>query len=112
MAQRYKLALEYVHCRTYGHGWEWFTPLGKQPAWGTWLALRCVRCGTERFDTVGVYGQLESRRYVYPEGYQMAQDERPDRDSFRAELLERLRSEAMQRMRARPARANRRRMTA
>ena len=93
------LELEFVECRTGGHAWDWFVPSGRQPKWGTWFALRCDRCGTERFDTLGIYGQLVGRRYDYPEGYQYAKGEEvPTRDDFRKDLVGKLKDQARARM--------------
>jgi hypothetical protein len=77
----------YLRCRTLGHAWDDFIPHGVRPRWGELQTWRCVRCGTERHDTINALGALGQRRYVYPEGYQLAADEpRPSRDALRIEL--------------------------
>jgi hypothetical protein len=82
-----------LQCRTYGHAWEEFFPVDMgTPMYGWRLSLRCMRCTSERHDTIDVLGRINGRRYVYVEGYQMARDERPDRDTLRKDLYERLRT--------------------
>lgn len=43
---------------------------GWSPLFGYGLAFECARCGARRRDTINVYGGLEARSYVYPDGYQ------------------------------------------
>jgi hypothetical protein len=84
-----------VRCRTYGHGWDEWTPVGmRKPPWGFRLSLRCVRCGTERHDIIDANGDVSSRKYYYPDGYKMTRDERPTRPQFRLLLLKEQRREA------------------
>jgi hypothetical protein len=57
------------------HAWyevdsDWAAPFG-----GTPFTLRCDRCGTERRDSFDLHGELMTRRYVYPEGYRLAEGE-------------------------------------
>jgi len=93
---RLHVAEEYLRCRTWGHAWEEFTPQGTRPRWGELFSLRCVRCGTERFDTINALGALGARRYVYPEGYRIA--DTLTRDTFRLELATVLKREARARV--------------
>lgn len=86
MANRLTVRAEYLRCRTWGHAWEEFIPRGMRVRWGELFPLRCVRCGTERFDVINALGQLGQRRYVHPEDYSLAADETPTRDAFRVEL--------------------------
>jgi hypothetical protein len=53
------------------------------------LALRCTRCGKERYDYFGKGMELTSRRYITPTDYprMSREDSRPF--SLRAELLSR-----------------------
>lgn len=85
----------FVRCRTYNHAWEEFYPdLMDPPAFGWRLSLRCIRCSTERHDTISyATGQLMNRRYIYPDGYKMARDETPTREVFREELFSKLRGQ-------------------
>lgn len=76
----------FVRCGTLGHSWHdydsnWTTNMGIP------LTLRCERCGTERRDTIGAYGQLVNRHYAYPEFYKYPRGERPTRSEFRMLLL-------------------------
>ena len=76
----------YVMCRTLGHAWEPFTPRGKRPAYfGYRLSLRCVRCGTERHDTIDMLGNVGSRSYEYEEDYKDA--EKVAKEDYRLALL-------------------------
>lgn len=85
------LSLDYEKCRTWGHAWEDYRPLGKRPpGWGQRFTLRCTRCGCERHDTIDATGGLSSRHYDYPADYQLAADERPTREQLRLDLLRRL----------------------
>lgn len=100
MASRINMRLEYERCRTYGHAWDEFLPLGKRRAgWGSRLSLRCVRCMTERHDTVDALGELSVREYVYPDDYRLGADETPTRAAMRLDLLKRNRAQARDRAR-------------
>jgi len=82
-----------AQCRTYGHAWEEFFPADMgTPLYGWRLSLRCTRCSSERHDIIDVLGRVNGRRYIYVEGYQMARDERPDRDTLRREMYDRIRT--------------------
>jgi hypothetical protein len=88
---------EFQKCRTWGHAWEDFVPgVGeKRPAsWGKRFSLLCTRCGTERHDVFDSLGQLSTRSYDYPNGYQLALDERPEMTELRLSLVLELREEA------------------
>jgi len=86
------LALEYEKCRTWGHAWEDFIPMGKRPAnWGSRFSLRCERCHAERHDVIDGLGRLSTRHYDYPEDYRMSRDETPTREQLRLDLLKQLR---------------------
>ena len=77
-----------LRCRTYGHAWDEFYPdnLGT-PMFGWRLSLRCARCTAERHDTIDHIGQVGSRRYIYPQDYQMTRDETPTREEMRLSLF-------------------------
>lgn len=85
----------FVRCRTYNHAWDEFTPIGlERPLYGWRLSLRCVRCATERHDTVDFHGGVMSRRYLWPDGYLTGRGEdKPTRTEFREELFTRLRGQ-------------------
>jgi hypothetical protein len=76
----------FIRCNTMGHAWHdydsnWSTDMG------TPLTLRCERCGTERRDVVGAFGQLVYRHYQYPNFYRYSRGTRPTRSDFRVMLL-------------------------
>jgi hypothetical protein len=83
---------EYVVCRAIGHSWD-DNPTAEvdgplfRAATGC-LALRCVRCTTERFDYIDSEMQVFQRYYRYPPQYQSipGQETRPN---LRGELLRR-----------------------
>jgi hypothetical protein len=66
---------DFVRCRTLKHAWD---PIGRgdrRPEWGTMVCLRCVFCGTLRYDR---YSRLTGERlgppaYVWPDGYRDAE---------------------------------------
>ena len=94
MARHSSVHEDYLRCRTWGHAWEEFVPQGQRPRWGELFSLRCTRCATERYDVINNLGALGSRRYVYPDGYQLAASETPTRDAFRVELASMLKRNA------------------
>jgi len=62
--------LSYLFCRTFGHNWEEFVPVGKRkPIAGFRLSLRCTSCGMERHDGIDTLGNIGTRQYVQPVGY-------------------------------------------
>lgn len=62
--------LDYLFCRTFGHRWEEFVPVGKpKPITGFRLSLLCTSCGMERHDGIDTLGQVGTRQYVQPDGY-------------------------------------------
>jgi hypothetical protein len=85
----------FVRCRTYNHAWDEFNPIDLEaPSYGWRLSLRCIRCTTERHDTIAYRsGQILSRRYIYPDGYQNKGEDRPTKEVFREELFVRLRAQ-------------------
>jgi hypothetical protein len=82
-----------VRCRTYGHAWDEFNPTGMDASdYGWRLSLRCVRCTTERHDVIDTIGNLATRQYIYPEGYDTSTGEaRMTRPEFRQLLYARFR---------------------
>jgi len=83
---------EFVVCRGVGHSWD-DNPTADvdselfRTASGA-LALRCVRCGTERFDYIGNDMTVFRRYYRYPELYRSIPGE-GSRPNLRAEMLRR-----------------------
>jgi hypothetical protein len=62
----------FITCRTLRHAWD---PIGagdRRPTFGSLVCLRCVRCGTLRYDRFSrLTGErIKSAQYVYPAGYQ------------------------------------------
>lgn len=63
---------EYLRCRTFGHSWEEFVPVGKRKQeHGFRFSMLCVSCGMERHDILDVNGRLNGRQYVQPDGYKL-----------------------------------------
>lgn len=86
----------YVWCRTYGHSWDEFHPENRNPTtFKHYMALRCTRCTTQRFDYEGVLGEIIDREYKYPEGYALAGT--MTRAQFRLEIRRRRKAAARKR---------------
>lgn len=86
------LPTPFVYCRTFGHSWEEFVPtmeLVKRKRYGFLFTLLCTHCGTERHDSLTSKGLLITRKYQYPDGYQVAFA--ADRADYRKELNQRKR---------------------
>jgi hypothetical protein len=63
------LNTDFVKCRGFGHAWdEWF-PHDVHPTMGFLSACRCMRCGTQRLNTLNVHGGILNRRYIWPDEY-------------------------------------------
>lgn len=60
---------KYLRCRTFGHAWEEFIPVGKEKGIGFRFSLLCTACGTERHDAIDTNGQLLNRQYEHPDEY-------------------------------------------
>jgi hypothetical protein len=101
MPSRVKLRAEYLHCRSWRHSWDIFSPtqdeLARRRIFGRLIALRCERCGTKRFDQIDARGVLGSRSYVYPNDYKLAADERPTTEQLRLAIVDEIASKAKQR---------------
>lgn len=61
-----RIVLAYTECRTFGHSWDRYNASGARTYDFT---LRCVRCTTTRHDNLDVRGELEKRKYGYPDDY-------------------------------------------
>lgn len=75
MSELQELTDAMVMCRTVGHAWDEWTPKDRPSTRGGWpFTLRCTRCTTERWDVIATRtGELIQRRYLYPDGYRLAQ---------------------------------------
>lgn len=84
---------QYGECRLLGHAWH-TVPSDWTPQYGVPMTVRCERCNIERRDSVNRYtGEVESRRYEYPDGYLFSRGpddldfEKPRRVDFRLDWL-------------------------
>lgn len=92
MANAYVKGYKFGDCRLLGHLWE-IVPSDWTPTFGVPMTTRCERCSIERRDSIGRHnGMVESRRYVYPEGYLFSRDvegvDLPRRVDFRLAWLD------------------------
>ena len=82
----------YVICRTLGHAWD-VIPNAQfsldlfRTSSGA-MALRCIRCFTERYDYIGKDMEIAYRTYKYPEHYKGIVGE-GNRPNLRSELFRR-----------------------
>jgi hypothetical protein len=78
----------FLACRTLRHSWD-VIPIpvgGRVPDFGTLVCLRCVRCGTLRYDK---FSRLTGERianpsYVWPDGYRIQGGKRRSHAYWRA----------------------------
>ena len=83
---------EFVICRGIGHSWD-DNPNGEvanelfRSSIGA-MCLRCVRCGTERFDYINDEFRVWQRYYRYPPNYSTIPG-RGNRPNLRSELYRR-----------------------
>lgn len=84
----------YALCRGLGHWWPDPQALPDDVtaedygAYFEWRYYRCERCGTTRLDLMHtISGDIERRRYVYPDGYQL--DEKVTRSQLRLDWARR-----------------------
>lgn len=76
------------------HALEPFAPVGmERPPYGTRVSFVCTRCTTERHDIIDGIGRISGRRYIYPDGYRLA--EKADRPALRRELTRRYSSKSV-----------------
>ena len=88
-------------CDTIRCAWDVVDSVWK-PMFGTPVTLRCMRCASERHDTINSLGQVASRRYVRPGWWKKyPKGTRPTHAEFRLMLIE------QQIRKARDARRNR-----
>lgn len=85
-------------CRMLGHRWEEYYPgdFNMTPAFyaaDSIFHVRCETCGTERHDAFMKDGELDIRRYDYPDGYRYDEDEeRPTLQDIRLWMVKRNRA--------------------
>lgn len=64
------LSDQYLKCRTWGHSWDSFAPVGMAaPEYGWRESLRCTRCTMERHSIIDRKDTVATRSYYQPEGY-------------------------------------------
>ena len=66
---------QFKSCRAFGHQWRATTvqkvyDLDERATWFI-QNLRCTCCHTEKSVHISPRGEIDSRRYHYPEGYQL-----------------------------------------
>jgi hypothetical protein len=61
----------FVRCRTLRHAWDEIGGGDRRPEFGTLACLRCIFCGTLRYDRYSrITGErLGNPEYVWPDGY-------------------------------------------
>ena len=78
---------QFFECRVGSLRHAWFDHDGsgfRAPPFGIAVHYQCQRCTTVRRDIVDrIRGDLLSRRYYHPQGYQTARDERPSIEEMR-----------------------------
>lgn len=75
---------DFLRCRVIKHSWDTVTDTASTAS----LDLLCVRCTTERHDWINGLGALETRNYIYPDGYKLARGEvRPSVADMRIMLI-------------------------
>lgn len=78
------LSNPFIRCRTLGHTWRVVYTNSNQ------ICLNCSSCHTRRLDSVAVgSGRVTKRQYTYPPGYSLAGQDRPTRNAFRVEFINR-----------------------
>lgn len=61
---------QFLRCRTWGHAWDDFAPVGMRPPEYGWReSLRCTRCGMERHSVIDRKDAVSTRSYYQPDGY-------------------------------------------
>jgi len=66
---------DYVTCRTLRHAWEPTGAGDRRPEFGVLVCLRCIRCGTLRYDKFAwqTGERIAPPSYVWPDGYRDAE---------------------------------------
>lgn len=87
------MRVSHLQCRELGHNWRPWVARYDSEHNAYERALRCTRCRTERWESIGLSGAKLGARYVYPEGYTapegMGRIVGEGRDALRLESLTR-----------------------
>ncbi len=86
------LTISHLQCREMGHNWRAWVARYDEEHNAYERALRCTRCRTERWETIGLSGAKLGTHYKYPDGYQSQGIGRivgEGRDALRLESLTR-----------------------
>lgn len=88
-----KLDNEFLSCREINHPWveldtDHVREYYPKPSFGWLRVFLCPRCETERRDIIDTYGEVTSRSYNYPDGYQL-EKWTPAKAPFRKEIARR-----------------------
>jgi hypothetical protein len=63
------LSISHLHCRELGHNWRPWVARYDEEHSSYERALRCTRCRTERWESIGLSGTKLGSHYKYPDGY-------------------------------------------
>lgn len=63
------MAVEFLHCRDYGHNWRPNTAHRLPKNQGFDEVLRCTTCDTYRHRVLDIFGDVITNIYQYPDGY-------------------------------------------
>lgn len=76
-------------CRLLGHAWDEIVPADLPLYINRRVAVywRCERCATVRRETYNRMGDIDTRKYIYPDGYLSDLDHRPTRQHLRLMAL-------------------------
>lgn len=89
----HSLSVSHLQCRELGHNWRPWVARYDEEHNSYERALRCVRCRTERWETIGLSGSKLGAHYKYPENYAapagMGRIVGEGRDALRLESLTR-----------------------
>lgn len=88
----HSLTMAHLHCRELGHNWRPWVARYDDEHNSYERALRCTRCRTERWETIGLTGAKQGIQYRYPEGYvcELGRIVGEGRDAMRMESLTRM----------------------
>jgi hypothetical protein len=87
------LSVSHLQCRELGHNWRPWVARRDVEHNCFERALRCVRCKTKRWESIGLSGAKLSSHYEYPDGYTSKGIGRivgEGRDALRLESLTRI----------------------
>lgn len=85
------LSVSHLHCREMGHTWRPWVARYDAEHHAYERALRCTRCKTERWQTLGLSGAVLGSVYKYPDGYtcELGRIVGEGRDALRLESMTR-----------------------